>query len=147
MIKRAIIITLILNSIILIGVPAGHGYGIMIMFEFMSVPSLLKNGIHIQNEYPFDSGLTLTALISLIGKITLTTCLFFKNIIEKKARIFSGLAIILLPFLLVIYGAWNFDTFLFVITLGSGTPFLMYLGRVVYLVNNERDRLKVKTDM
>ncbi|WP_289046389.1 hypothetical protein [uncultured Olleya sp.] len=142
MIKRAIIITLILNSIILIGVPAGHGYGIMAMFEFISIPSLFKNGIDFQKEYPFESSLILTALVSLIGKIILIVCLFSKRILEKKLWVYIGLFLMIIPFLIIVYGAWNYDTFLFAITLGSGIPFLMYFGRVIYLINKSKSLVK-----
>ncbi len=142
LIKRAIIITLILNSIILIGVPAGHGYGIMAMFEFISIPSLFKNGIDFQKEYPFESSLILTALVSLIGKIILIVCLFSKRILEKKLWVYIGLFLMIIPFLIIVYGAWNYDTFLFAITLGSGIPFLMYFGRVIYLINKSKSLVK-----
>jgi hypothetical protein len=142
LIKRAIIITLILNSIILIGVPAGHGYGIMVMFEFISIPSLLKNGIDFQKEYPFESSLIITALISLIGKIILIVSLFSKRILEKKLWIYIGLLLMIIAFLIVVYGAWDYDTFLFAITLGSGIPFLMYFGRVIYLMNKSKSLVK-----
>ena len=131
-----------MNSIILIGVPAGHGYGIMAMFEFISIPSLLKNGINFQKEYPFESGLTLLGLISLIGKIILVACLFSTKIFKKKVRIYIGLGLIIIPFLIVIYGAWEYDTFLFAVTLGSGIPFLMYFGRVIYLIKKNKSLIK-----
>ncbi len=146
LIKRALIITLILNSIILIGVPAGHGYGIMIMFEFISIPSLFKNGIEFKNEYPFESSLTLIALISLIGKLISISLLFTKNILNKKNLIYVGLTLLLISFLLVCYGAWNYDSFLFAITLGSGIPFLMYFGRVLYLINKENNKANLATE-
>lgn len=138
MLKRAIIITLILNSIILIGVPAGHGYGIMIMFEFISIPSLIKKGFDFQKEYPFESSLIFTALVSLIGKLISIVLLFSKDILQKNNWIYIGLTLMLISFLFVCYGAWYYDSFLFAVTLGSGIPFMMYLGRVIYLMNKAR---------
>ena len=145
MIKRAIILTLILNSLILIGVPAGHGYGIMIMFEFISVPSLIKNGINFKENYPFNS-LVLLGLISLLGKLALIISLFYKKISDKKTLIYSGLGLLLSAFLVVVLGAWNYDTFLFAVTFGSGIPFLMCFGRVVYLMNKKSQRTVLETD-
>ncbi len=52
----------------MIGVPSGHGYGIMIMFEFISIPSLIKDGINLSKNYPFI-GLMLLGLVSLLGKV------------------------------------------------------------------------------
>ena len=131
-----------MNSIILIGVPAGHGYGVMAMFEFISIPSLFKNGINFQKEYPFESSLILSALVSLIGKIILIVCLFLKNISKKTVSVYIGLSLMIIAFFVVVYGAWNYDTFLFAITLGSGIPFLMYFGRVIYLLNKSKSLVK-----
>ncbi|MFI2744604.1 hypothetical protein ACG2LH_17855 [Zhouia sp. PK063] len=146
MIKRALILTVILNSIILIGVPAGHGYGIMIMFEVISIPMLIKNGFDFQKEYPFESSLILIALISLIGKLISIAILFSRNILKKQKWIFGGLTLMLISFLIVCYGAWNYDNFLFAVTLGSGIPFLMYFGRVLYLINKEKHKSELVTE-
>ena len=146
MIKRAIIITLILNSIILIGVPAGHGYGIMVMFEFISIPTLIKSGFDFQKEYPFESSLILIALVSLIGKMISILLLFSKNILNKKNWIYIGLTLMLISFLFVCYGAWEYDSFLFAITLASGIPFLMYFGRVLYLINKANNKSELVTE-
>jgi len=145
-IKRAIVITAILNSIILIGVPAGHGYGIMVMFEFMSIPSLIRNGFEFEKGYPFESGLMLIGFVSLIGKLLLISSLFYKRILNKNVLIYSGLILMLIPFLAVTYGAWDYDRFLFLITLGSGIPFLMYLARVIYFMNKEEKIGELKAD-
>jgi hypothetical protein len=146
LIKRALIITIILNSIILIGVPAGHGYGIMIMFEFISIPTLIKNGFDFQKDYPFESSLIFIALVSLIGKLTSIGLLFSKDILNQKNWIYIGLTLMLISFLIVCYGAWNYDNFLFAVTLGSGIPFLMYLGRVIYLLNKENNISELATE-
>lgn len=145
MIKRAIIATIILNSIIIIGIPAGHGYGIMIMFEFMSIPILIDNVFDLQREYSFESSLILIALVSLIGKIILITLLFFKNILDKKIFIYIGLILMLISFLLVCYRAWSYDNFLVALTFGSGIPFIMYLGRVFYLIKKENKNANLST--
>jgi len=141
MIKRAIIITLVLNSIILVGIPAGHGYGVMIMVEFVAIPFLIKNGIVFTEKYPFESSILLIVLFSLISKIILIVSLFYKNMLEKKRVIYFWLILLLISFIGVVYRTWNYDDFLFVIMLGSGIPFLMYFGRVIYLMNKE-SRLK-----
>lgn len=146
LIKRVLIITLILNSIILIGVPAGHGYGIMIMFEFISIPTLIKNGFDFQKEYPFQSSLILIVLVSLIGKLISILLLFSKNILNKKNLIYIGLLLMLISFLFVCYGTWNYDNFLFAVTLGSGIPFLIYFGRVLYLIKKQNNNSELVTE-
>lgn len=135
-----------MNSIILIGVPAGHGGGIMIMFEFISLPTLIKNGFDYQKEYPFESSLILIALVSLIGKLISIALLFSTNILNKKNWIYFGLTLMLISFFIVSYGAWNYDNLLFAITLGSGIPFLMYSGRVLYLIKKENKNSKLITN-
>ncbi|UKM66168.1 hypothetical protein GSB9_02747 [Flavobacteriaceae bacterium GSB9] len=146
MIKRAIILTLILNSIILIGVPAGHGYGIMILIEFISIRTIIESGFEFQQEYPFESSLILIAIVSLIGKLISIALLFSKNILTKINWIYIGLTLILISFLFICYGAWNYDNFLFALTLGSGIPFLMYFGRVLYLINKEKKKSELVTE-
>ena len=146
MIKRAIIILLILNSIILIGLPAGHGYGIMILIEFIGVRTIVENGFEFQKEYPFESSLILIAIVSLIGKLILIALLFSKNILTKKNWGYIGLTLMLISFFIVCYGAWDYDSFLFAITLGSGIPFLMYFGRVLYLIKKENNKSELITE-
>ncbi|SDL84165.1 hypothetical protein SAMN04488034_1172 [Salinimicrobium catena] len=110
------------------------------MFEVISVPMLIKNGFDFQKEYPFESSLILIALISLIGKLISITTLFSKNILYKQNWIYIGLTLMLISFLIVCYGAWAYDNILFAITFGSGIPFLMYFGRVLYLINQEKNK-------
>jgi phosphoglycerol transferase MdoB-like AlkP superfamily enzyme len=146
LIKRAIIITLILNSIIMIGVPSGHGYGIMVMFEFISIPMIIKNGFDFQKEYPFESSLVLIALASLVGKLMLVLLLFSKNVLNQAKWIYLGLLLMLISFLFVCYGVGNYNNVLLAITFGSGIPFLMYFGRVLYLINKEKNKSELVTE-
>ena len=115
------------------------------MFEFISIPTLIKNGFDFQKEYPFESSLILIALVSLIGKLSSIASLFSKNILNKKTLICSGLILMLVSFLVVCCGAWNYDNFLFAITFGSGIPFLIYVGRVLYLINKENKKSELVT--
>jgi hypothetical protein len=56
----------------------------MILFEVMRFPALFINGNDFQKGYPFENGLFLTALISLIGKLVLKRFLFMKDLRENK---------------------------------------------------------------
>ena len=129
----------------MIGVPAGHGYGIMIMFEFISIPSLIGKGINFSENDPFNS-LVLLGLISLLGKAALIISLFYKKISDKKTLIYSGLGLLLSAYIGIVLGAWNYDTFLLAVTFGSGIPFLMYFGRVIYLMNRKVSIPEYNTD-
>ncbi len=115
------------------------------MFEFISVPTLIKNGFEFQKEYPFESSLILIALVSLIGKMISIALLFSKNIMNKKNWIYIGLTLMLISYFIVSYAACNYDNFLFAITLGSGIPFLMYFGRVLYLIKKENKNSELVT--
>jgi len=134
---------LILNSIILIGIPSGHGYGIMAMIEYIGIRDLVDNGFEFNKNYPYESSLFLISLISLIGKLILIVILFFKDILNKKNWIYIGLTLILISFLFICYGTWNYDNILLIITLVSGIPFLMYLARVLYLINREKNKAEL----
>ena len=116
------------------------------MFEFISIPTLIKSGFDFQKEYPFESSLILIALVSLIGKMISILLLFSKNILNKKNWIYIGLTLMLISFLFVCYGAWEYDSFLFAITLASGIPFLMYFGRVLYLINKANNKSELVTE-
>jgi len=52
----------------------------------------------------------------------------------------------LISFIIVCYGAWNYDNFLFAVTFGSGIPFLMYLGRVIYLSIKENRKSELTAE-
>ena len=140
MIKRALLTTILLNSVILIGIPAGHGFGIMIMFEIMSIPALIKTGINYQKDYPFESSLLIIALVSLVGKLISIVLLFSKDFSNKNIWMYIGLALMLIPLITVCFGAWNYEKYLFFLTMGSAIPFLMYLGRVIYLSNKQPNK-------
>lgn len=116
------------------------------MFEFISIPTLIKNGFDFQKEYPFESSLIFIALVSLIGKLISIVLLFSKSILNKKNWIYIGLTLMLISFLFVCSGAWNYDSFLFAVTLGSGIPFVMYFGRVIYLMNKENNKAELTTE-
>jgi len=146
LIKRAIIITLILNSIILIGIPSGHGYGIMILIEYLGIRNIIEYGFEFNKNYPYESSLFLTAIFSLIGKLISIVLLFSKSILTKKNWIYIGLTLMMVSYLFVCYKTWDYDSFLFAITFGSGIPFLMYFGRVLYLINKEKNKSELVTE-
>ncbi|AXG69344.1 hypothetical protein KORDIASMS9_01564 [Kordia sp. SMS9] len=137
MIKRALLLTIILHSIIFIGIPEAHGYVVMVMFDFISIPAIIRNGIEFSKGSFLGNSLMLIGLISLIGKIILIRKLFSKKIAEKKVAIYIGLVLLFVAFIVIIIGVLQIDTFLVAVTFGSGIPFLMYAGRVVYLLQKK----------
>jgi hypothetical protein len=137
---------LILNSIILIGIPSGHGYGIMAMIEYIGIRNMIFNGVEFNKDYLYESTLFLIALLSLFGKLIVIVLLFFKDILNKIKWLYTGLTLILISFIFVCYGTWNYDNILFAILLGSAIPFLMYFGSVLYLTNKEKDNTEFATE-
>ena len=110
------------------------------MFEIISIPTIIKIGVNYQKDYPFESNLVFIALISLIGKLISIILLFSKDFSNKNIWMYIGLTLMLIPLIAVCFGAWNYQKFLFFLTLGSAIPFLMYLGRVIYLSNKQPNK-------
>lgn len=146
MIKRALIISLILNSIIIVLVPEGHGGGIMILFEILLIPEIIENRIDIGKINFLENNIGVAIMLSLIGKLILISSLFVKKIFKTKIWVKIGLIFLLISFLSICFKAWNDGSFLFAITLGSGIPFLIYWGRVLYLINKEKNKSELVTE-
>ena len=137
MIKKAIILTLILNSIIIIGSPAGHGGGPFLLIELMSLPGACTSVFRF-NQYPFESLLMPLALLSLIGKLIIIPKLFRKDILVKRKSIRLGLTIILVSFLIICFsaGILNGDQ-VFMLILLTGIPFLISSISTFKIINKE----------
>jgi len=137
LIKNKLIAALILNAIIIIVIPSGHGGGPLIMLEFFSLPLILENGIKIKSEHPFESYILLIILISLIGKIIVIFNLFSKEIIKSKKYIYFGLSVMLIAFTCILISILKYAPIIPLITLGSGIPFLIYCYKSVRLINKK----------
>ena len=117
----------------------------MILIEYLGVRNIIDYGIEFDKNYTYENSLFLIAIVSLIGKLISVSLLFSKNILNKKNWIYIGLILMLISFLFVCYGAWEYDNFLFAITLGSGIPFSMYFGRVLYLIKKSNNKSELVT--
>ena len=73
-------------------------------------------------------------LFSILGKIVLITSLFLSK--RKQTIRTLGLATLFFSWILLFYYNWDFG-FLTVLTLGCSIPFLMYFGRVIYLMTTQ----------
>lgn len=129
MIKNAILITIILHSFILIGIPEAHGYGFMIFTDLISIASIFRNLVF-SESIDYNLTIILMGLISFFGKVMLITSLFST---KKKNYIFrvAGLIFLFISWIILFYYNWDFGI-LTIITLGFSIPFLMYFGRVIY---------------
>ena len=131
MVKKAKILTIIFHSIIIIA--AGHGMGIMLMLDLVSIPSIIKNGFELNLTNEYESRFLITGSISMIGKIVLIVSLFPKAILIKNILAILGIILLLISFGVLTIGDWFYES-LFIISFCSGIPFLMYSGRVTYLM-------------
>ncbi|MEP2278830.1 hypothetical protein [Maribacter sp.] len=128
MMKKSIIIVLILHSLILFGIPSGHGFGLMILLDILCVPMIFQNDLE---EFFIVAG-----IISLTGKLLLIISFFVKDLNTKNSIVVIGLIALLISFFLIIIENSN-DTMLTLLPLIFGVPFLLYLGRVLYLMNKK----------
>lgn len=126
--------------------PEGHGGGIMILFEIFLIPEIIENGIDIAKINFLENNIGIAIMISLIGKLILISTLFLKKIFHAKIWVKIGLTFLLISFLSICYKAWSDGLSLFAITLGSGILFLMYFGRVFYLINKEKNKSELITE-
>ena len=115
----------------MIVIPSGHGGGLMIMLETLCIPLIIKNGIKLKSEHPFESNLLFIILLSLTGKIIMTLNLFSKEIHKHKKLIYFGLTLMVIAFIAIVIGILKYDYFIILITLGSGIPFLIYSWKLI----------------
>jgi hypothetical protein len=143
-IKKIKIFTIILHSFIIIG--AGHGIGILLFFDYLSVANLFKNGLEYNLNSDYQDRLMLVGLISMIGKITLIFSLFV-NI--KWIKNLTGLLGILFLWISVYFltsGSWSYD-WLYEFSFWTSIPFLIssiiLLGFIIKNFNRN-DELNIK---
>ena len=118
----------------------------MILIEYLGVRNIIEYGFEFDKNYPYESSLFLLAIFSLIGKLISIGLLFSKSILNKKNWIYIGLTLMMVSYLFVCYKTWNYNSLLFAIAFGSGIPFLMYFGRVLYLINKEKNKSELVTE-
>ncbi len=118
----------------------------MILFEILLTPEIIENGIDIGKINFLENNIGIAITLSLIGKLILISSLFIKKIFKAKIWIKIGLTFLLISFLSICHKAWNDGFSLFAITLGSGIPFLMYFGRILHLINKEKNKSELVTE-
>ena len=118
----------------------------MILFEILLIPEIIENRIDIGKINFLENNIGVAIMLSLIGKLILISSLFVKKIFKTKIWVKIGLIFLLISFLSICFKAWNDGSFLFAITLGSGIPFLIYWGRVLYLINKEKNKSELVTE-
>ena len=82
--------TAILHGLILI--PWGHGAAPLILFEIISIPDFMSNGLSLSvSGGDYEKAVAVSVLFSLIGHVLMVAGLFFKSSIRKLNFILVGL--------------------------------------------------------
>ena len=129
-IKILSILTLLFNALILIG--AGHGFGPIILFEFLIFSSDFTRDSEINLIGKYDEKLIPFAFLNLIFQIILFSSLFMNQ--KLKTRLITISVICLL--LNLLYFTYDFiESSLSRFTIISGIPFII-IGCYLILKNN-----------
>lgn len=138
--RNAKIITIILHGFITIA--AGHGMILMLLCDVLLPFYLLSGEIDIDftltNDY--TSRISSAIIASFIGKIILILSFFVKIKQWKQWSTNIGFLLLLFSFGLLTCGDWSYDS-IFILSFASGIPFLLYLGRVLYLTYHAKNHL------
>ncbi|HAP94823.1 MULTISPECIES: hypothetical protein [Epilithonimonas] len=117
---KSITILLILNCLILIG--AGHGFGPLILIEFLVFSPSFTKSYEINFLGSYDQKIIPFSILSIIPQILLLTSFFIKAHFKFKLIIFSVIFMIIN----LIYFTFDFiDSGLSKFTLISSIPFLI----------------------
>ena len=130
MIKNVILITIILNSLVIIPIPEAHGYGFILFIDVLSVTTLFKKIAFDQNLI-LEPTLIIVGFFSIFGKIGLISSLFISK--QKHVMRIISLTLLFVSWVILFYCTWDFD-FLTLLTLIVSIPFLVYLSRLSYLI-------------
>jgi len=138
--RNAKIITIILHGFIIIA--AGHGVLIMLLSDVL-LPFFLVTGdveLSFILTSDYSSRISFAILTSLIGKLILIVSLFLKNSHGKQWLSLIGLMFLVVSLGFLTFGDWSYDS-LFILSFASGIPFLLYLGRILFLIYRTKNHL------
>ena len=122
-IKKIKLYTILFHSFIIIG--AGHGIGVMLFFDYLSIPMLFNNGIEYNLNAEYQDRLMLVGLISIIGKITLILSIFINLNKIKNVITLIGIILLWISVFFLTSGNW-FYNWLYGFTFLTSIPFLIY---------------------
>ena len=130
--RNAKIFTLIFHGIIVI--VAGHGMAILGITDVL-FPYLLFQGELQFNS--FENLIPWTILSSFLGKVCILISLFRIQSLWKRWLTIFGLVLLLFSYLSIVFSDQISAKSISVL---SGVPFLLYFGRVVYLMYQSKTR-------
>lgn len=136
-IKKIKLYTILFHSFIIIG--AGHGIGVMLFFDYLSIPMLFNNGIDYNLKAEYQDRLMLVGLISIIGKITLILSIFINLNKIKNVITLIGIILLWISVFFLTSGNWFYD-WLYGFTFLTSIPFLIYSIKLTQLIfKNKRE--------
>tara|TARA_R110001632_G_scaffold31109_6_gene81360 strand:- start:58 stop:504 length:447 start_codon:yes stop_codon:yes gene_type:complete len=136
-IKKIKLYTILFHSFIIIG--AGHGIGVMLFFDYLSIPMLFKNGIEYNLNAEYQDRLMFVGLISIIGKITLILSIFINLNNIKNVTTLIGIILLWISVYFLTSGNWFYD-WLYGFTFLTSIPFLIYSIKLTKLIfKNKRE--------
>tara|TARA_B110000240_G_C13378188_1_gene401288 strand:- start:66 stop:512 length:447 start_codon:yes stop_codon:yes gene_type:complete len=130
-IKKIKLYTILFHSFIIIG--AGHGIGVMLFFDYLSIPMLFNNGIEYNLNAEYQDRLMLVGLISIIGKITLILSIFINLNKIKNVITLIGIILLWISVFFLTSGNW-FYNWLYGFTFLTSIPFLIYSIKLTQLI-------------
>tara|TARA_R100000935_G_C2696741_1_gene108693 strand:- start:32 stop:493 length:462 start_codon:yes stop_codon:yes gene_type:complete len=143
-IKKIKIFTIILHSLIIIG--AGHGIGILLFFDFLSIPDLFRNGLKYNLNADYQDRLMLVGLISVIGKIIMIFSLFVKTMRIKNLTGLSGILLLWISVYFLTSGNWSYNS-LYEFSFWTSVPFLISSVLLTILIiknSNKNSKLNIE---
>lgn len=124
--RNAKIFTLIFHGFIII--IAGHGVGIMGMLDGLFPYYLLKGEVHFES---FENLIPWIVFSSFFGKIMIIFSLFSIRSLWKSWLTVIGVLLLLFSYIATVITSEESVT---ILSLLSGIPFLLFVGRVFYVM-------------
>lgn len=127
--KKIKIYTILIHCFIIIG--AGHGIGILVFLDYLSVNSLFNNELTFSLDGDYQDRLELVGLISFIGKIILIISFFVSSKIFKNTLNLVGVLVLWISVCILTTGNWSYNS-LYAISFFTSVPFLIASLFLVY---------------
>lgn len=135
-VNRLIILTIVFNFLIPIG--AGHGIGVLGVFEIFGLTELIQGEAIFNFIGTYEERLYTAAAIALFGQIVLLFAFFRKLLIQKYLTIYAGLFILFFSYFILTLNLLDstLDSFSF----WAGIPFVI-VGTFLFFKTIQKHRL------
>ena len=138
-INKLKLFTILFHAFIVIG--AGHGIGVLIFQDIVSIQSLTETGFQFNNSGTYEDNLLLVGLLSFLGKIILILSIFLKNKQAKQLNALGALCLLWFSVFLLCYGDWHLND-LHKLAFWSSIPFLISSLILTYMTVKQKQNIK-----